>query len=70
MDNMQGWQRYGEKGAQGIFRTCVVSKQPLEEECTKGPGKEVVGKDLLFFINLTFAFHSVPQQREYQGGSS
>ena len=22
-----------------------------EEECTKGPGKEVIGKDPMFFIN-------------------
>ena len=44
MDNMQGWQRYGEKGTQGIFGTCVASKQPLRRNVQKVLAWKSLGK--------------------------
>ena len=44
MDNTQGWQRYGEKGTQGISGTCVASKQPLRRNVQKVLARKSLGK--------------------------
>ena len=54
MDNMQGWQRYGEKGTQDIFGTCVASKQPLTRNVQRVLARKSLGK--IYWSSLTPLF--------------
>lgn len=65
---MQGWQRYGEKRTQGIFGTCVASKQPLRRNVQKVLARKSLGKIYCSSLTPLFCFPQILDKENIKEG--